>query len=157
MSRIHFLSDEKKMCINDGKTFTELIPPCSSNTSCDFALWDGITWLTSRPISFTASRCCYGHTEMPEESLLSKYFCIITVIHDCIPKEQHPPPKAMTVTSARSEVIYVIWKLLNSVASPIFFVIFCATGYQEVGMFISIIFPNRQSTLVNRLLTVNRQ
>ncbi len=26
-----------------------------------------------------------------------------------------------------------------------------------VGMFISVIFPNRQLTLVNRLLTVNRQ
>ncbi len=28
---------------------------------------------------------------------------------------------------------------------------------QELGMFISVIFPNRQPTLVNRLLTVNRQ
>ncbi len=27
---------------------------------------------------------CYGHSEMPEESL-SKYFCRI-VLHDCVPK-----------------------------------------------------------------------
>ncbi len=29
---------------------------------------------------------------MPEQSLSSKYFCIIV----CVPKQQHPPPKAMT-------------------------------------------------------------
>ncbi len=61
-----------------------------------FVQWDGITWLTSEPISFTASICCYGHSEMPEESLSSKYFCIITILHDCVPKQQHPPPKVMT-------------------------------------------------------------
>ncbi len=55
--------------------------------SCDFALWDGITWLTSGPISFTESICCYGRSEKPEQSLLSKYFCII-VLHDCVPKQQ---------------------------------------------------------------------
>ncbi len=50
---------------------------------------------TSRPILFTASICCYGHSEIPEQSLSSKYFCII-VLHDCVPKQQRPPPKAMT-------------------------------------------------------------
>ncbi len=39
-------------------------------------------------------KCCYGHFEMPEQSLSSMYFCII-VHHDCVPKQQHPPPKAM--------------------------------------------------------------
>ncbi len=58
-----------------------------------FAQWDGITWLTSEPISFTASICCYDHSE---ESLSSKYFCIITILHDCVPKQQHPPPKVIT-------------------------------------------------------------
>ncbi len=51
---------------------------------------------SSGPISFTASICCYGGSEMPEQSLSSRYLCIITVLHDCVLKQQHPPPKAMT-------------------------------------------------------------
>ncbi len=48
------------------------------------------------PISFTASVCCYGHSEMPEESLSSKYFCIINyrLTRLC---SQNPPPKAFIV------------------------------------------------------------
>ncbi len=61
---------------------------------------------------------------MPEQSLSSKYFCII-VLHDCIPKQQHSPPKAMTafiVSSARSEaqVIYHIRKLLYQEVTILF-------------------------------------
>ncbi len=66
-----------------------------SYRKCDFALWDGITGLTSGPISFTASICCYGHSEKSEQSLLSKYFCII-VLHNCVLKQQHSPPKVIT-------------------------------------------------------------
>ncbi len=46
-------------------------------------------------ILFTASRSCYGHSEKPEESLSSKYFCII-VLHDCVLKQPHPAPNAVT-------------------------------------------------------------
>ncbi len=61
-----------------------------------------------------ASISCYGRSEKPEESLSSKYFCII-VLHDCVPKHQHPPPNTVTafiVSSARSEpqVIYIIYE-----------------------------------------------
>ncbi len=69
---------------------------------------------SSRTISFTSSICCFGHSFI---GLSSKYFCIITVLHDCVIKQQHPPPKAVT-TSA--QVMYYIWKLLLSVASPTF-------------------------------------
>ncbi len=105
-------------------------------------LWDGIYWLTSRPISFTASISCYGHSEKPEQSLSSKYVCII-VLHDCVPKQQHPPPNAVQhllylVFSLRgASNLYNIWKLLYSVASPIFLVIFSATVYQEVTILFS--------------------
>ncbi len=62
-------------------------------------------------LTSSGSICCYGRSEKPEQSL-SKYFCII-VLHDCVPKQLHPPPKVMTafiVSSARSEpqVIYHI-------------------------------------------------
>ncbi len=67
---------------------------------CDFALWDGITWLTSGPISFTASISCYGHSEKPEESLSSKYFRII-VLHYCVLKQ-------LASTSERSDSIIVL-------------------------------------------------
>ncbi len=61
---------------------------------------------------------------MPEQSLSSKYFCII-VLHDCVLKQQHPPPKAMTAIIvfrllAEAQVIFYIWKLLYSVDSPSF-------------------------------------
>ncbi len=98
--------------------------------------------LTSNgPISFTASICCYGHSEKPEESLSSKYFCII-VLHDCVLKQQHPPPNAVTafivLRLSEAQVIYHILKLLYSVASPIFLVIFSATVYQEVTILFSL-------------------
>ncbi len=32
------------MCIN----FAAFIPPSSSKKACDFAQWDGITWLTQQ-------------------------------------------------------------------------------------------------------------
>ncbi len=41
--------------------------------------------------------------EIPEQSLSSKYFCII-VLHDCVPKPQHSPPKAMTA--------FIVFRLL---------------------------------------------
>ncbi len=44
-------------------------------------------------------KCCYGHSEMPGQSLSSKYFCIIAS-QDCyitaFPNSKHLPPKAMT-------------------------------------------------------------
>ncbi len=46
---------------------------------------------------------CYGRSEMPEKSLSSKYFWII-VLHDCVPKQQHSPPKAMTA--------FIVFRLL---------------------------------------------
>ncbi len=79
--------------------------------SCDFALWDGIIWLTGRPISFTAS-ISYGHSEKPEDSLSSNYFCII-VLHDCVPKHASERSDSIyCVSSSRSEVqvIYVIYE-----------------------------------------------
>ncbi len=63
---------------------------------------------------------------MSEESLTSKYFCIIIVLHDCVPKQlasiSESNDRINCVTSALSEaqVIYHIWKWLYSVASPSF-------------------------------------
>ncbi len=45
----------------------------------------------------------YGHSEISEQSLSTKYFCII-FLHDCVVKQQHPPMIAFTVSFARSEV-----------------------------------------------------
>ncbi len=94
-------------------------------------------------ISFTASICCYGHSEKPEQSLSSKYFCII-VLHDCVLKQlastSESNNRIYCVSSARSEVQVIchIWKLLYSVASPVFLVIFSATVYQEVTILFSL-------------------
>ncbi len=41
---------------------------------------------------------------MPEQSLSSKCFCII-VLHDCVPKQQHSPPKAM--------IVFIVYRLLT--------------------------------------------
>ncbi len=94
-------------------------------------------------ITFTASKCCYGHSQKPEESLSSKYFCII-VLHNGVLKQQ-----ASTSECSDSIYCYVwslwgannlyhIWKLLYSVASPIFLVIFSATVYQEMTILFSL-------------------
>ncbi len=59
--------------------------------------------------------CCYGHSEKPEQSLSSKYFCII-VLHDCVLKQlastSESNNRIYCVSSARSEVqvIYVIYE-----------------------------------------------
>ncbi len=58
---------------------------------------------------------------MPEQSLSSKYFYMI-VLHNCTPKQQHSPPKAMKafivfrLLRSEAQVIFHIWKLLYSVA-----------------------------------------
>ncbi len=49
------------------------------------------------------------------ESLSSKYVCIIVIKHDCVHKQQHPPPKARS----DAQVIY-IYEHYNLVASPSF-------------------------------------
>ncbi len=74
-------------------------------------------------------KCCYDHSEMPEQNLSSKYFCIIAS-QKCL-RRLRSQTAAFTsesndrihwVSSACSEaqVIYYIWKLLYSVASPTF-------------------------------------
>ncbi len=74
-----------------------------------------ISWLTSGPISFTAYISCYCHSEMPGESLTSKYFCII-ILHDSVPKQLASTSESndciYCVSSARSEtqVIYIIYE-----------------------------------------------
>ncbi len=101
-----------------------------------------VIWLCAMRWDNTASICCYGHSEKSEESLSSKYFCII-VLHDCDLKQQ-------VSTSERSDSIYCYvcsfwgasnlyytWNVLYSVASPIFLVIFSATVYQEVTILFS--------------------
>ncbi len=54
-------------------------------------------------------KCCYGHSEMPGQSLSSKYFCIIAS-QNCymtaFPNSRHPPPKAMTAC--------IVFRLLKS-------------------------------------------
>ncbi len=60
---------------------------------------------SSAPISFTASISCYGHSEKPEESLSSKYFCII-VLNDCVLKQ-------LASTSERSDSIYCVTSALS--------------------------------------------
>ncbi len=68
---------------------------------------------SSGPISFTASKSCYGHSEKPEKSLSLKFFCII-VLHDCVLKQlassSERSDNIYCITSARSEVkvIYII-------------------------------------------------
>ncbi len=58
---------------------------------------------------------CYGHSEILEQSLSSKYFCII-VLHDCVPKQlaftSESNNRIYCVSSARSEVqvIYIIYE-----------------------------------------------
>ncbi len=51
-------------------------------------------------------KCCYGHSEMPEQSL-SKYFCIIAS-QNCyttaFPNSRNPPPKAITA--------FIVFRLL---------------------------------------------
>ncbi len=53
---------------------------------------------------------------MPEQSLSSKYFCII-VLHDCVPKQLASSSESNNrtdcVSSARSEVqvIYIIYEM----------------------------------------------
>ncbi len=60
----------------------------------------------------------FGHSEMPEEGLSSKYFCIITVLHDCIPKQLASTSESndciYSVKSALSEtqVIYYIYIII---------------------------------------------
>ncbi len=109
--------------------------------SCDFALWDGITWLTSGPLSFTASVSCSGRSEIPEESLSSTYFCII-VLHDCVPKQpastSERSDSIYCVTSAHSEVQVIchIWKILYSVASTIFLVIFSTKKWRFCSLWL---------------------
>ncbi len=58
-------------------------------------------------------KCCFGHSEMPEQILSSKKVCI----PDCIPKQQKSTPEnndhIYCVLSARSEVQVIHkWKLL---------------------------------------------
>ncbi len=76
--------------------------------------------------------CCFGLSEKLEQSLSSKYFCII-VLNDCVHKQQHLPPKALTAfivflqlaLRRKSFIIYenddIQWLLL------LFLVIFCAS------------------------------
>ncbi len=131
------------MCINyDGNTFTNKFLHAHQKKSCDFARWDGKTWLTSGLISFTASVCCYARSEM---YLSSKYFCII-VFQDCVSKQQHPPSKAMTafivfrLLALRrksfniDENYYIQWLLL------LFLVVYCAgwSGSDDFVLFDSL-------------------
>ncbi len=60
-----------------------------------------------RSFSFTASISCYGNSENPEESLSSKYFCII-VLHDCVLKQ-------LASTSNRRYSIYCVMSILSEV------------------------------------------
>ncbi len=46
-------------------------------------------------------------SEMPEQSLSWKYFCI-SVLHDCVHKQQHSPPKALTAFTV--QVNYVLYE-----------------------------------------------
>ncbi len=70
---------------------------------------------SSGPILFTASKCCYGHSQKPEESLSSKYFCII-VLHGCVLKQLASTSECsdnhLLCTSDLSEVqiIYIIYE-----------------------------------------------
>ncbi len=51
-------------------------------------------------------KSCFGYSEMPEQSLSSKYFCRI-VLHECVPKQQKSTPESndyiYCVSPARSE------------------------------------------------------
>ncbi len=60
--------------------------------SCDFALWDGITWLAVDWSSSTAFEMLVCPSEMPEQICHQKniYNSLTRV-----PKQQHSPPKAM--------------------------------------------------------------
>ncbi len=122
------------MCINyDGNTFTAYIPPCAS---CDCAM---------RRDNSTNRRTDLVHsiyTQLwsswkPEESLSSKYFSIIV----CVPKQQ------LCLRKQWQHLLCLVcslwgashlWKLLHSVASPIFLVIFSATVYQEETILFSL-------------------
>ncbi len=65
-------------------------------------------------------------------------------LYNCqIPKQQHPPPNAVTALCYVCSLwgtnnLYYIWKLLYSVAPPIFLVIFSVTVYQEVTVLFSL-------------------
>ncbi len=97
-------------------------------------------------------KCCYGHSEMPEQSLSSKYFCIIAsrnLLHDRIPKQQASTSESndriYCALSAHSgvQVIYYIlyenyyiqWPL------PLFFILIfsaCLSGSDDFVFFDSL-------------------
>ncbi len=100
-----------------------------------FVLWDRITWLTSGPVSFTVSICCYGHSEKPEQSLSSKYFCII-VLYDCVPKQQ-------ASASESNDSIYCLVFSLWSASNLCLFCPHFGVSLPEVGQ-IDKLFPTRR-------------
>ncbi len=74
--------------------------------------WDNLTNQRT-DLASQHLKCCFGHSEMPEQILSSKKVCI----HDCIPKQQKSTPEnndhIYCVLSARSEVQVIHkWKWL---------------------------------------------
>ncbi len=72
-----------------------------------------------------------------------KVFLYNYLLHDCVLKHQHPPLKVITALCLVCSLwgasnLCHIWKLLYSVASPVFLVIFSATVYQEVMILFSL-------------------
>ncbi len=71
--------------------------------SCDFVLWDGKTWLTSEPMSFTASEMWLWSFWNAWAKSVAKVF-----LYNCLPEllqeYRHPPPKAMTT--------FIVFRLL---------------------------------------------
>lgn len=112
----------RKMCINYEWNIYRI-----NSTMCI----KKVTWLcTMRWENLTnhlVLKHCFGRSEIPEQSLSSKYVCI-TVLHDYVTKQQASSSENINciycVSSARSEVqiINQIWKWMYSVASPTFLI-----------------------------------
>ncbi len=59
---------------------------------------------SSGPMKFTASISCYGHSQKPQESLSSKYFCII-VWHDSVLKQLVSSSERTTFSHKRCHTV----------------------------------------------------
>ncbi len=119
LSRINFLSDKKKLRwkhiyrINSSKCIKKLTWLCSMG-------WE--TWLTSGSISFTASEILFWSFWAKSVIKVFLYNCLKRLCSQTAASTSESNERIYCVSSARSEpqVIYYIWKVLYSVASPSF-------------------------------------
>ncbi len=108
--------------MGDGNALCEQISPSASKKSCNFALWDGITWLAVDWSSSTAFELLVCPSEMPEQICHQKsIYNSLTRLCSRTAAFTSESNDSINYVSARSEAQYIfhIWKLLYSVAYPL--------------------------------------